>query len=77
MPPRARDEDQMIEISRERYRESVRWRNDSGRRNLARAPPLGQRLPEFKLVPIRVIDPGKATVGFVHSFGVDFYSLLF
>src|ERR1700746_3533056 len=37
----------------------------------------GQRLPEFDLVPIQVIDPGKATVGFVHSFGVNLYSLLF
>jgi hypothetical protein len=35
-----------------------------------------QRLPELNLVPVRVIDPGKATVGFVHSVGVDLYSLL-
>src|SRR6266852_1516468 len=31
----------------------------------------GQRLPELNLIPIRVIDPGKATVGFIHSFGVN------
>jgi len=37
----------------------------------------GQRLPELNLIPIRVIDPGKATVGFIHSFGVNLYSLLF
>ncbi len=37
----------------------------------------GQRLPELNLIAIRVIDPGKATVGFIHSFGVDLYSLLF
>ena len=37
----------------------------------------GRRLPELNLVPIRVIDPGKATVGFIHSFGVDLYALLF
>ena len=36
-----------------------------------------QRLPELNLVSIRVIDPGKATVGFIHSFVVDLYSLLF
>ncbi len=36
----------------------------------------GQRLPEFNLIPIQVIDPGKATVGFIHSFGVNLYSLL-
>jgi hypothetical protein len=37
----------------------------------------GQRLPELNLIPIQVIDPRKATVGFVHSFGVNLYSLLF
>ena len=37
----------------------------------------GQRLPELNLISIRVIDPGKATVGFVHSLGVNLYSLLF
>src|ERR1700693_2741190 len=37
----------------------------------------GQRLPELNLIPIQVIDPGKATVGFIHSFGVDLDSLLF
>ena len=37
----------------------------------------GQRLPELNLIPIQVIDPGKATVGFIHSFGVNRYSLLF
>src|SRR5438105_14853534 len=37
----------------------------------------GQRLPELNLIPIQVIDPGKATVGFIHSFGVNLYSLLF
>ena len=36
----------------------------------------GRRLPELNLVPIQVIDPGKATVGFIHSFGVNLYSLL-
>ena len=41
--------------------------------------PLGLcgRLPELNLIPIRVIDPGKAAVGFIHSFGVNLYSLLF
>ena len=37
----------------------------------------GQRLPQLNLIPIQVIDPGKATVGFIHSFGVNLYSLLF
>src|SRR6266404_8669420 len=37
----------------------------------------GQRLPELNLISIQVIDPGKATVGFIHSFGVNLYSLLF
>jgi hypothetical protein len=37
----------------------------------------GQRLPELNLISIRVIDPGKAAVGFIHSFGVNLYSLLF
>src|SRR5260370_28751814 len=37
----------------------------------------GQRLPELNLIPIQVIYPGKATVGFIHSFGVNLYSLLF
>src|SRR5436853_7882434 len=41
--------------------------------------PLGLcgRLPELNLIPIQVIDPGKATVGFIHSFGVNLYALLF
>jgi len=34
------------------------------------------RLPEFNLIPIHIVDPGKVTVGFVHSFGVNLYSLL-
>ena len=37
----------------------------------------GQRLPKLNLIPIQVIDPGKATVGFIHSFGINLYSLLF
>ena len=37
----------------------------------------GRRLPELNLIPIQVIDPGKATVGFIHSVGVNLYSLLF
>jgi len=37
----------------------------------------GQRLPELNLIPVQVIDPGKATVGFIHSFGVNLYALLF
>src|SRR5208282_2954196 len=37
----------------------------------------GQRLPELNLIAIQVIDPGKAAVGFIHSFGVDLDSLLF
>src|SRR5580704_17376205 len=37
----------------------------------------GQRLPELDLISIQVIDPGKATVGFIRSFGVNLYSLLF
>ena len=37
----------------------------------------GQRLPELDLISIQVIDPGKAAVGFIQSFGVDLYSLLF
>jgi len=44
---------------------------------LSRLGLCGQRLPELNLIPIQVIDPGKATVGFIHSFGVNFYSLLF
>ena len=36
----------------------------------------GQRLPELNLIPIQVIDPGKATVGFIRSFGVNLYALL-
>jgi len=42
--------------------------------------PLGlsrRRLPEFNLISIQVIDPGKATIGFIPSFGVNLYSLLF
>ena len=45
-----------------------------------RGRPLGlcrQRLPELDFIPVQVIDPGKAAVGFIHSFGVDLYSLLF
>ena len=37
----------------------------------------GRGLPELNLIPIQVIDPGEATVGFIHSFGVNLYSLLF
>jgi hypothetical protein len=37
----------------------------------------GRRLPELNLIPIRVVDPGEATVGFIHSFGVNLYALLF
>jgi hypothetical protein len=37
----------------------------------------GQRLLELNLIPIQVTDPGKATVGFIHSFGVNLYALLF
>src|SRR5208282_674945 len=37
----------------------------------------GHWLPELNLIPLRVIDPGKATVGFIHSFGVNLYALLF
>jgi len=37
----------------------------------------GRRLPELNLIPIHVIDPGKATVRFIPSFGVDLYSLSF
>jgi len=36
----------------------------------------GRRLPELDLIPISVIDPGKAAVRFIHSFGVNFYSFL-
>ena len=41
--------------------------------------PLGLcgRLPQLNLIPVQVIDPGKATVGFIQSFGVNLYSLLF
>jgi len=35
----------------------------------------GQRLPELNLVPIQIIDPGKSTVGFIHSLGVNLDSL--
>src|ERR1700722_7936560 len=38
---------------------------------------FGQRLPELNLVSIRVIDPGKAAVGFIHSLVVNLYALLF
>jgi hypothetical protein len=34
-------------------------------------------LPEFNLVPIGIIDPGEATVGLIHPFGIDLYSLQF
>jgi len=37
----------------------------------------GQRLPELNLIPILVIDPGKATVGFIRWSGINLYSLLF
>src|SRR6185436_19578704 len=37
----------------------------------------GRRLPELNLVPVEVIDPGKATVGFIHTLGVDLDSLFF
>ena len=41
--------------------------------------PLGlyRRLPELDLIPVQIIDPGKATVGFIHAFGIDLYPLLF
>ena len=45
-----------------------------------RGRPLGLcgcRLPELNLIPIRVIDPSKATEGLIHPFGVNLYSLLF
>jgi hypothetical protein len=32
-------------------------------------------LPELNLVPIEIIDPGEATVGLIHPFGVNLYSL--
>ena len=32
-------------------------------------------LPELNLVPIGIIDPGKTTVGLIHPFGVNLYSL--
>src|SRR5262249_29403532 len=38
---------------------------------------LCDRLPELNLIPIQVIDPGKAAVGFIHSFVVNLYSLFF
>jgi hypothetical protein len=50
------------------------------RRSKCSGNPLGlcgRRLPQLDLVSIEVIDPGKATVGFIHSFGVDLYALLF
>ena len=34
-------------------------------------------LRRWFVTPIQVIDPGKATVGFIQSFGVNLYSLLF
>jgi hypothetical protein len=34
----------------------------------------GRRLPKLNLIAIQVIDPGKAAVGFIHSFGVNLYS---
>ena len=36
----------------------------------------GRRLPKLDLIPLNVIDPGKAAVGFIHALGVNLYSLL-
>src|ERR1017187_6773455 len=66
-----------------RYKRTFGQRADSATENpLSKCSgrPLGlcgRRLPELNLIPIQVIDPGKATVGFTHSFGVNLYSLLF
>ena len=52
----------------------------TGRLSKCSGRPLGlcgRRLPELNLIPIRVVDPGEATVGFIHSFGVNLYALLF
>src|SRR5258706_189312 len=44
------------------------------RRLSASGRPLGlrgQRLPELDLISVQVIDPGKTTVGLIHSFGIE------
>ena len=59
---------------------SLRCLNTENRLSKCSGRPLGlcgRRLPELNLIPIQVIDPGKATVGFIPSFGVNLYSLLF
>jgi hypothetical protein len=68
-------------------RPSQRTRNDGAPRHrygkaIEQAPwkysgLCGQRLPKLDFVSIRVIDPGKATVGFIHTFVVNLYALLF
>src|ERR1017187_3722786 len=72
-----------IEMTRRKaFPAILRLRDRSYRNRLSKCSgrPLGlcgRRLPELNLIPIQVIDPGKATVGFIHSFGVNLYSLLF
>ncbi len=38
---------------------------------------LPYQRPPLSHIPIQVIDPRKPTVGFIHPFGVNLYSLLF
>src|SRR5712692_260196 len=80
-PPESADAD--IEMTRRKaFPAILRLRDRSYRNRLSKCSrrPLGLcglRLPELNLIPIQVIDPGKATVGFIRSFGVNLYSLLF
>ena len=81
LPHALREERNFTHLTRDRaVSMSVSVNITENRLSKRRRRPLGlcgQRLPELNLIPIRVIDPGKATVGFIHSFGVNLYSFLF
>lgn len=60
----------------------LRMRDGSYRKKIesAHCKPLGlcgQWLPELNLIPVQVVDPGEATVGFIHSSVVNLHPLLF
>src|ERR1035437_302136 len=79
---RAESADADLEMTRRKaFPAILRLRDRSYRKRLSKCSgrPLGLcgRLPELNLIPVQVIDPGKATVGFIPSFGVNLYSLLF
>src|SRR5579859_3074197 len=46
-------------------------------RSLPRLLLRSQRLPEFDLVAVGIVDPGESPVGFVLAFGIDFDAFLF